>query len=232
VLAAALGLAALAPRPGDAAPRQARELGHSQRTPNPTCVPKPGRCFGYGRVTGFMTKIEGRKNPFVAPSDGRIVAWSVKLGGPPSRKGNPSDLEFFQDLFGNERFGKGPGARISILKRVERGKDKGKYRLVRQSPYVKLNGYFGRRVYVTLETPLRIRKGMIVALTTDTWLVNLVSANQARNSAWRASRTDCSPKGARTSRPQRKVGTKRRYGCTFGDRLMYWAYFVPDRSGS
>src|SRR5690554_3720295 len=90
VLAAALGLAVLLPQAGDAAaPRQPRELGHSQRNPDPTCVSKPGRCLGYGSVTGFMTRIDGKKRPFVAPGDGKIVAWSVQLGGPPSRKGNP-----------------------------------------------------------------------------------------------------------------------------------------------
>ena len=30
------------------------------------------------------------------------------------------------------------------------------------------------------------------------------------------------------SKPQRKIGSTRQYGCTYGmGRILYWAYFVP-----
>jgi hypothetical protein len=233
----AVVLAAFAiPSADGAESRPAKLLGKTSRNPAPSCKHPPGDCFAVGKVTGFMTRVNGQKRPMVAPKNGSIVAWAIQLGRKPSRKQPKpvSQWEFFSNLWGSERFGNGPTARISILRRVKRGKDKGKMKLIRQSPLVRLNNLFRQRTYITLERPLKIRKGDIVALTTDTWLVNLVSAaarpNRAGDSAWRASRTNCTPNGARNSKAHRKVGTTRRYGCQFSDRLLYWASFVPNRN--
>ena len=94
-------------------------------------------CLAVGSLTTFINKLGEKKHPFVAPRDGRIVAWSIELGHKPSHKspkGNPegkTNLEFFQDLFGNERYGKGPVARLAILKRQGSGVE---FKLVDQSP--------------------------------------------------------------------------------------------------
>lgn len=236
VLGALVALAMAIPSADGAESRPAKLLGKTGKNPAPSCKHPPADCFAIGRVTGFMTKINGKKRPMVAPRNGKIVAWAIRLGRKPSKKEPQpvSQWEFFANLWGSERFGKGPTARISILRRIKRGKDKGKMKLVRQSPVVKLNNLFRQQTFITLERPLRIRKGEIVALTTDTWLVNLVSSaarpNRAGDSSWRASRTQCTAAGARNSKAHRKVGTTRRYGCQFSDRLLYWASFVPNRN--
>ena len=32
------------------------------------------------------------------------------------------------------------------------------------------------------------------------------------------------------AKPQQKIGSTRSYGCRFnGSRVLYWAYFVPDK---
>ncbi len=65
----------------------------------------PDDCLVEARVTGFQTSIGKLQNPFVAPEDGEIVAWSLKQGKP--RK---ADRRAF-----NEEFGP-PKARIGILR--------------------------------------------------------------------------------------------------------------------
>ena len=51
---------------------------------------------------------------------------------------------------------------------------------------------------------------------------------------WRASR-DSGHLRTRTptkAKPQQKMGSTRAYGCQYkGERLLYWAYFVPSGGG-
>ena len=105
---------------------------------------------------------------------------------------------------------------------------------------VNLSGALGRRQVFTLDKPLRIRKGQVVALTVPTWASNFASHINRRNNKWRASRSpsNCAPRSsdetdvrrfARQSKPQQKVGSVRGYGCDYNSaRLLYWAYYIPD----
>jgi hypothetical protein len=196
---------------------RAKLLGKTSTTPAPQC---PLNCSALGSVTGIQTKVQGMRNPFKVRATGHIVAWSAELGKP-----DKEDREFFGDLFTSDTLGKVPTARISVL----RNKGHRQYKLLKQSPPVSLSGYYNERVTLTLTEPLRVREGDVVAITTPTWAPILVSASRARASRWRASRSKgkCGVKAAKKAKPQQKVGSTREYGCTFNDRLLYWAYFVP-----
>ena len=71
------------------------------------------------------------------------------------------------------------------------------YKLLRQSPVVNLSGDLGRKLIFTLDKPLRIRKGEVVALTVPTWASNF-AGHISRHKDWRASRSrrNCAPAAA------------------------------------
>jgi hypothetical protein len=188
---------------------------------NPTIIKRP--CFVIGSVTGFELKADGERHVMRAPTNGTIVAWAVQLAKPNKLERNAFGA---QNFFGTKRFGKEATGRIGILA----PRKKGTYKLVRQSPTVKLNQSFGEFHYVTLDTPLKIKKGELVALTTQTWIPVLTTAQYAPQSTWRASRNAKKCNGKRNAinaAPQTKVGSIRSYGCIFTARLLYWAYYVP-----
>jgi hypothetical protein len=236
------------------------ELGKTKSNPKPNCpTPKeikngapPNRedefCQVNGDVTGFQRSVEGKKGLFRVPSDGHIVAWSVRLSKP-----SKSERNTFGGLARSERYGEKPTAGISIIR-----KTKGqRYRLMRKSPVVTVQNYYGDSPVFTLNKPLRVNQGNIVAMTTLTWLPNLAAKNQARSTQWVGSRTqkkfpDANPNDGvkscdlppnlseeergpyffENSSAHKKVGSERRYGCEYRRaRLMYWAYFVPNRAG-
>ncbi|HSI81990.1 MAG TPA: hypothetical protein VK919_15220 [Solirubrobacterales bacterium] len=206
-------------------PASADWIGKPISSPKPNCpqvgegrVPPAKRCYALGSVTGFQTRAQGVQNPFRIRRNGHIVAWRVRLSRP-----DRSERSFFGNLFGTEALGRVPTAQIAILRRLKNGK----FRLVRRGPVVDLSRYYGERPVITLNEPLRVRKGQIVALTTPTWIPNFVSTAKVRNSIWRASRpgSKCGDDFATRAKPHRKVGSDRNYGCRFTDRLLYWAYF-------
>lgn len=211
--------------------RDAKVLGKTKRTPSPDCPTDTNRhpCEGVGSVTGFPLVAGGKKRPMNVPENGKLVAWAIDLSRP-----KKSQREFFGDLFQSEPYGKKPTARIAVIKH-RRQRD---YKLIRQSPVVRLSGALGRRQVFTLDKPLRIKKGQVVALTVPTWSSNFASHISERRNKWRASRSrrNCAPRGsdpadidrfARQSRPQQKVGSVRGYRCDYTSaRLLYWAYYV------
>ncbi len=210
-------------------------LGKAKTNPKPACGPKPNdSCFAVGSVTGFVTKLGNQKHPFAAPRRGKIVAWSISMGSKPSNKvpegsddGAVSNLEFFQDLFGNERYGKNPVASIAILKPSG---EKRRYKLRSRSPAVRLARSFNEETIFSLDKPLLIGQGQVVALTVHTWAPNIIpQSGGSTRYGWRASRkrSECGANDARNTKPQTKVGSTRQYGCKFNDRFFYKAYFVP-----
>jgi hypothetical protein len=225
-------------------------MGKTKRTPKPNC---PGKsCEVNGQVTGFQRSVDGQKGLFRARKNGRIVAWGVDLSKP-----SKEERDFFGELSKTNAFGEKPTAGISILSRAGNAR----YRLVRKSPIVAMNSHYGESAIITLRNPLRIEKGQVVALTTISWLPNFASSIEggrkiSRQNAWLGSRTHKDfprpPGGGKKacaipsrvpdnraakyffkhSSPQKKVGSERKYGCEYtGARLMYYAYFVPNRSG-
>ena len=205
-------------------------IGKTKHTPNPNCPspsgdPNPEKlCRVSGRVTGFQTMADGRKNPFKVRQNGKLVAWSVSLSHP-----NKAERKFFEEELSKSG---PPSARLSVLK--PRGNDR--YKLVRQSPVVQLKPWLGNRPVFTMVDPLRVKKGEIVAITTPTWMPNLADFGASQSDRWVASRKkgECSSEEdlLQRSKPQQKVKGTRSYGCAYrGARLLYWAWLRPSGGG-
>jgi hypothetical protein len=215
-------------------------LGKTKSDPRPMCPAKnvdnptvKQQCEVTGQVTGFQRSADGKKGLFKVKEEGKIVAWSVNVADP--RK---SERDTFGEAAATDRFGKAPTAGISIIRETS-GR---KFKLKKASPLLSMRGFYGRRPVITLDQPLRVRKGDVVALTTATWLPAFTRIGQTRDDAWVASRkeSDCTvpnsvPPDQRLdyffehTSPHRKVGTERKYECVYtGARILYWAYFVPD----
>jgi hypothetical protein len=219
---------------------KATVIGKTKDNPPPSCGDKkqPAACNVVGRVTGYMKVADGEKHPFNVFQNGKIVAWSIDLSKPLQTKKYPQ-LDFVGTLFENKTFGKNPSARLAVLKR----KQKHKFKLIRQSKPIDLSSFMGSKQTFTLQKPLHVRKGQVVALTYPTWASNFVYQNISTDgNQWRASRTGshCGPKHpnnpksvhrfARKSHAQQKVGSTRPYECNYSKgRLLYWAYFVPGK---
>lgn len=213
-------LVVLAASAGQAGASAATRLGATKKTPSPAC---PKTCFVAGSVTGFQTVADGKGSPFTIPSDGHIVAWSMDLGAP-----NAQDTDIFNGYFPDNKYKGKPVARLSILK----PKGKGKYKLTKQSPVISLDSRVGTQPVITLGKPLRVKKGQRVGITTPTWGPYFQAGLPQGDNQWIASREPdkCGDKYAKEAKPQQNVGSTRNYGCRFnGDRLLYWAYFVPDK---
>jgi len=221
------------------APGKAAEvLGDVGGTAPPSC-PTPAEdtlgddpkfCQAFASVTGFQMVANGENAAFKVPTDGHIVAWSVKLSEP---------AESEQTAFENElKFGE-PAARLAILK----DKGKSKFKLVKQSPDVPLSASLGREPIFTLAQPLKVKKDSVIALSTSNWVPNLAhdGALTDEGDKWRASRgrMKCGTDPAKSdeenrddilsSKAQKKIGTTRTYGCTyFPSRILYQAYYVPE----
>jgi hypothetical protein len=229
----ALALTAIAPA------ESVKTIGGVRGKAPPSCPsPKGARaqtkkpqkvCSTMATVTGFQMNAHGKKGPTRVDEDGRIVAWSVELSKP-SREERTSLTEGY-DLGA-------PTAKLAILK----PQGKGKFKLTKQSPRVKLESVLGTEPIFTLKKPIKVRKGTIVGLTTSSWVPNLAhdGALTRKGDRWRASRGSekCGDDPRKTDRqnrldllagkPQRKIGDVRRYGCTYtSSRLLYKAYYVP-----
>ena len=225
-LLAALAVLAESERAG-AAPAKAVVIGQTPSTPRPNCptpggdnVPADRACQAMGRVTGFQTSADGRRNPYRVRQSGTIVAWGVDVSKPTKKERN-----FFETALSKSG---PPSARLAILK--PKGDDV--YKLVKQSPVVQLSSVLGNRPVFTLTDPLRVRKGMVVGLTTPTWLSNLADYGANNSDAWRASREQgqCLEEQdlLERSRPQQGVGGQRAYACTYeGARILYRAFLRP-----
>jgi hypothetical protein len=215
-------------------------LGKTPHTPQPNCptpkgdnVPADERCQAMGRVTGFQIGADGRRGLYKVREPGRIVAWSVDLSRP-----SKDEQEFFAEVL--EKSGP-PSARLSILK----SKGHNDFKLVKQSPVVQLHPFLGKSPVFTLTDPLKVRAGLVVALTTPTWVSNLSDAGAADSDAWRTSRDEgaCGTETndsaeeneadlTKRSRPQQKVGGVREYACKYtGARILYRAYLAPRGGG-
>lgn len=220
---AALALALTLALTAGAGAVRVKLIGKTDDAPPPSCPKTP--CEAVGSVTGFQTKADGEKGLFKVRAKGHIVAWAVELSRPDS-----DQREFFGDFYDDRKFGTQPAAAISIIKNREGDQ----YELKRQSPAVKLSSDLGRRAVITLDKPLRVTKGDIVALTIPTWL-SAFAVGQPRGDVWRASRAsdECSGREEiQNGRPHTDVGSVRSYGCRYTTaRLLYWGYFVADAAG-
>ena len=224
-----LTAAAIGIEPADSA--SVRVLGAAAPA-SPTCTPED--CLVEARVTGFGARIGTARKPFRAPFPGRIVAWSIKLGKPSKRDADclSNGCRVGDSVF--EGFGGQAKARLVILKPVVKMIKQGRpvYRLVARSPVERLTPYFSTTTTFTLERPLKVPKGAVAALAIPTWAPVWSGVT---GSVWRASRVKSEKRGGcltggganiEAGSPQVRLGSKRRYGCTYTSRLLYSATLV------
>ena len=186
----------------------------------------PSDCRGTGSVTGFQVMANGRKSISRIPDDGHIVAWSVELSKP-----DKGQIAGFGELFEDKKFGTEPVARLSVLKK-EKGKKKSRYTLAKQTPTVPMLEHFGSKPIFALNKPLKVKKGQIAALTLPTWAPLFTDTLNKASNSWKASRApgECGADTVTDAKPHMRKGSTRTYGCTLtGERVVYWAYFVPDK---
>jgi hypothetical protein len=173
----------------------------------PSCPASP--CLAVSRTTGFQVKVTTTPNPLGAPRDGTIVAWTITLGKP-----NATQTKFF-----NTNEGGVAEAGIAILRPLR--KPHLTFKLISQSPLVKLEPYFGKTAQFPLETTLPVKKGDIVALTVPTWAPAL-ALGFGKDTSWRASRQKSQCSSTSTQTDQTQVGTSTLYFCLYQTaRLTY-----------
>lgn len=237
LLCALVGLVLAATAPG----KGADVLGNVGGKAPPSCpTPKsnssstdPKFCQAIASVTGFQMVGHSKRAAMKVPRDGKLVAWSVDISEPTAGEQNSfiSTFDFGQ-----------PTARIAVLKETQ----KSKFKLAKQSPKVGLTHELGTEPIFTLSNPLRVKKGAVIAISTANWMSNLAHDGELTSNGdkWRASRSrkKCGTDPNKTpmqnqadilaSKPQKKVGTVRTYGCTYtASRLLYQAYYVPTSKG-
>ncbi len=179
---------------------------------SPSCPGTP--CLAVSRTTGYQAKVGSTRSPFVVPTDGRIVAWTITLGAP-----NAKQISFF-----NTNEGGAASAAIAVLAPGA----KLNYTLVAQSPVVLLQPYFGGSVQFPLVTTLPVKKGDIVALTVPTWAPSLALGYNS-DTSWRASRakSQCTTTNSQTA--LQTLGSTVQFYCLYKTaRLTYSATLVSN----
>jgi len=197
------------------APAQLTEVGVLGTTNPATVASCPNSpCLAVSRTTGFQVKVGSVHNPLGLPRSGSIVAWTITLGKP-----NATQVKFFNTNEGGES-----EAAISILR--PQPKPNLTYKLIAQSPLIKLEKYFGKTVQFPLETTIKAKKGDVVALTVPTWAPAL-ALGFGNDTSWRSSRQkkQCTSTSIQTAHTQ--VNTAVQYYCLYQTaRLTYSATLI------
>jgi len=207
-LALSLALPALAP----ATLTEVGVIGTTTPATTPSCPASP--CLAVSRTTGFQVKVGSVTNPLSAPREGAIVAWTITLGKP-----NSSQIKFFT---ANE--GGAATAAIAIL-RPQRTPNLA-YKLIAQSPVVKLEKYFGKTAQFPLASAINVKRGDVIALTVPSW-APAMALGFTNATSWRASRpkNQCSSTSSETAHTQ--IGTNVQYYCLYRTaRLTYSATLI------
>jgi hypothetical protein len=191
------------------------EVGVLGATSPPTVASCPGTpCLAVSRTTGLQVQVGRANHPMKAPRSGTIVAWTVSLGKP-----NTTQINFF-----NANEGGVAEAGIAIL-RLQR-KPNLTYKLIAQSPLVKLQPYFGETAQFPLETTIPVKKGDEVALTVPTW-APVLALGFGKDTSWRASRNKAQCTSTSTQTVHTQVGAPVQYYCLYQTaRLTYSATLI------
>ena len=100
------------------------------------------------------------------------------------------------------------------------------YKLVAQSPLVKLETYFGKTAEFPLETTIPIKKKDVIALTVPSWAPAL-ALGFAGDTSWRASRPRKSCTSTSSQTTHTTVGSPVQYYCLYQTaRLTYSATLI------
>lgn len=200
-----------------------REVGATSSFTAPSC--SDDSCQVWTRSTVFQLKVGNRQNVSKVPRAGSVVAFTLHL---------PSVIKKYYDYFATT-YGGAPAARISILRRSPRkGVTKYRYALVAQSERVKVKDFLGSTPSFALAKPLPVRRGDVIALTTDTWIPSFVVRAEDTTSTWRSSRPKdkCKRVGndlsnLTTPRMHEQLNQIKQYNCAYvGGRLLYHATVV------
>jgi hypothetical protein len=212
---AILGALALALALPAVAPARITEVGLLPATTPPTVPSCPASpCLAVSRTTGFQVKVGAAHNFLAAPRAGSVVAWTIMLGKP-----NATQTKFF-----NANEGGASEAGIAILRPVP--KPNLTYRLVSQSPAVKLQPYFGKTAQFPLETTLPVRKGDVIALSVPTWAPALALGFD-KGTSWRASRARSQCSSTSSQSTQTQIGSTVQYYCLYQTaRLTFSATLI------
>jgi hypothetical protein len=211
-LIASLALILALPAAAPATLSEVGVIGVTTPATVPSCPATP--CLAVSRTTGFQVKVGSTHNVLTAPRAGTIVAWTITLGKP-----NATQIKFFNANEGGES-----EAAISILR--PQAKPNLTYKLVAQSPLVKLQPYFGKTAQFPLVNTIVVKKGDVVALTVPSWAPAL-ALGFGNDTSWRASRpkSQCTSTSAQTAQTQ--VGTAVQYFCLYQTaRLTYSATLI------
>ena len=201
VLAALLALPA-------AAGARIIEIGDAAPAAEPSCPASP--CEVVSRTTAFQLAVGTKRNLFVAPRDGRIVAWTITLGKP-----KKVQTEFFE-----ENLGGAAQAGITVMRQGDRSYA----RVLARSPVQALTPYFGQTVQFPLTTSLPVTKGSIVALSVPTWAPAL---GLGKGNVWKASRERDSCDDTQTQSAQSDINDLQQYKCKYRTaRLSYTATMI------
>ena len=226
VLTTAACLCALAVPAG--ADARVRELGAEPPGAKVGC---PENCQAITRTTGYQTSSGSIKNPYFIRRDGYIVAWTITLGEPSAEQ-----ISYFQDNAAGSLGLGPPSARISIVRKGKKKKNRLMHRLLAASPTERLDRYYGSSPSFVLDKPLRVVRGSTVALTVPTW-APAFAVGLGRDFSWFSSRHKTDRPDDSGSRcgdvsqdaAQEAVGGIRRYECRYRTaRLLYSVTFVPD----
>lgn len=178
----------------------------------PSCPATP--CLAVSRTTGFQVKVGSNRNILAAPRAGTIVAWSITLAKPTA-----TQIKFF-----NANEGGPSEAGIAIL--APQPKPNLTYKLIAQSPLVKLQPYFGETVQFPLETTIAVKKGYVVALTVPSWAPAL-ALGFGNDTSWRASRPKSGCTNTSTQTTHTTIGSAVQYFCLYQTaRLTYSATLI------
>jgi hypothetical protein len=191
-------------------------LGTDNSLGTPSCPSTP--CLAVTRTTGYQLVSGSKRNVFVAPRTGRIVAFTLRLGKPTAKQ---------TDFFDQQSGGKSQ-VRLSILRPIK-SKVKGQilYKLNAQTDPYMVEKYFGMTAQFPLYTSLLIRKGWVVALTVPTWAPALAVNGLDNTFAWRAARVKPCSDNPERQPPHTTPGSTRQYFCTYRPaRLTYSATLI------
>jgi hypothetical protein len=187
-------------------------IGATNPATNPSCPSSP--CLAVSRTTGFQVKVGTVRNPMGVPRNGTIVAWTITLGKPTA-----TQIKFF-----NANEGGVSEAAVAILRPLP--KPNLTYKLIAQSPLIKLQPYFGKTAQFPLETTIPVKKGDEIALTVPSWAPAL-ALGFGNDTSWRASRPkkQCTSTNMQTAQTQ--VASSVQYFCLYQTaRLTYSATLI------
>jgi hypothetical protein len=185
----------------------------------PSCPGNP--CLAVTRTTGYQIEVGQQYGVSAVHLSGYILAWTITLAAP-----SPYQASFFEANEG------GPAeAGVAILRpQPQLGHG---YKLMAQSPTIKLRPYFGSTVQFPLEKALPVDAGDVVALTVPTWTPALAVGLNQNEGLWRASRQSgqCSTASEQASDTQ--VGSIVEYSCLYSRAVLtYSATLSPDVSAA